>query len=237
MKRNLEALRLLVQILGPEWGFVVSDPVEGDPGNDERLGYLCDLRRVRPSGLAGELVVPDVDLRAERAVMKQQWARTASRSASKRGARASTLVTLHILSGNSPADRTPELRGAAKWLAEQADDPDEFNRNLIALGDFNIDKKDDALWKAFTEQGLTPPPEFDGKMRTLPTKDGKGNYYDQIAWFVDRGRARLTLDYAGNAGNFEWDRYVFPGFERTDLSYRMSDHYPLWCEFLLPERD
>lgn len=31
----------------------------GDPGNDERLGFIFDRRTVRISGLAGELVVPD----------------------------------------------------------------------------------------------------------------------------------------------------------------------------------
>src|SRR5687767_8093255 len=29
VKRNLEALRLLMQVLGPDWGFIVSDTVEG----------------------------------------------------------------------------------------------------------------------------------------------------------------------------------------------------------------
>ncbi len=40
VKRNLEALRLLMDVLGPDWGFIVTDTVEGEPGNDERLGFV-----------------------------------------------------------------------------------------------------------------------------------------------------------------------------------------------------
>jgi hypothetical protein len=42
-----------------------------------------------------------------------------------------------------PLKRTPELRRFSARLRDNADDPDEFNRNRIALGDFNIDRRDD----------------------------------------------------------------------------------------------
>lgn len=57
--RSLDALRLLVTALGDDWAFIVSDVTEGEPGNDERLAYVFDTRRVEPSGLVGELVIPD----------------------------------------------------------------------------------------------------------------------------------------------------------------------------------
>ena len=65
VKRNLEALRLLMDVLGPDWGFIVTDTVEGEPGNDERLGFVFDRRRIQLAGLAGEIVIPDSEL-AER---------------------------------------------------------------------------------------------------------------------------------------------------------------------------
>jgi hypothetical protein len=38
------------------------------------------------------------------------------------------------------------------------DDPDEFNKNLIALGDFNIGRQGDPTRDAFAiENGLSPP--------------------------------------------------------------------------------
>ena len=52
---------------------------------------------------------------------------------------------------------TPELEAFALWLAKRADDPDTFGRNLIALGDFNIDRRDDPNWYAFASSGLSAP--------------------------------------------------------------------------------
>jgi hypothetical protein len=28
-------------------------------------------------------------------------------------------------------------------------------------------------------------------------------------------------------------QHVFPGMTRSEVSWRISDHYPLWCEFHL----
>lgn len=63
---DLAALRLITQLLGPDWGLLLSDVTHGSKGNQERLGYLFDLRRVRPSGLVGELVAPPEDLKSLR---------------------------------------------------------------------------------------------------------------------------------------------------------------------------
>lgn len=56
---NLTALRTLMRRLGADWGFVVTDVGEGEAANDERLAYVFDRRRVRFSGLAGELVIAE----------------------------------------------------------------------------------------------------------------------------------------------------------------------------------
>jgi hypothetical protein len=45
---------------------------------------------------------------------------------------------------------------------------------------------------------------------------------------------RQPIDYRGNAGWAKFDQYLFPGMPRNSLSYRISDHYPLWVEFLMP---
>src|SRR3970040_909960 len=58
VKRDLGGLRLLMQALGPEWGWILTDLTRGSAGNQERMAFVFDLRRVRPSGLAAELVVP-----------------------------------------------------------------------------------------------------------------------------------------------------------------------------------
>ena len=65
-KDNLQALRVIMSLLGSDWGLLMSDVTQGVKGNLERLGYVFDLRRVRPTGLVGELVLSPEDLAALR---------------------------------------------------------------------------------------------------------------------------------------------------------------------------
>lgn len=58
VRGNLRVLRYLMKVLGEDWAFILTDVTEGKAGNDERLALLFNTRRVKPSGLACELVVP-----------------------------------------------------------------------------------------------------------------------------------------------------------------------------------
>ena len=44
----------------------------------------------------------------------------------------------------------------------------------------------------------------------------------------------IRLDYSGNAGNFDFRAHAFDGLDMTDLSWRISDHFPIWAEFGIP---
>lgn len=233
VKRNLEALRLLMAILGSDWAFVVSDVAEGDRGNDERLGYVFDLRRIRPSGLAGEIVIPDEVLDDPASVLKQQFDRTPYTVSFRARDKTFTLVSLHIKWGDGASTRTPEIDAIAQWLADRADDTDEFNRNLIALGDFNIDRLDDPNWQAFISRGLSPPQELLDAPRTVGETQTTHSFYDQIAWFTQGNREALTLHYR-TAGTFDWTAHILQDVTRASTKEaRISDHFPLWAEFEL----
>ena len=102
---------------------------------------------------------------------------------------------------------------------------------LLALGDFNIDRAGDPLFEAFTSTGLTPPAELNGIPRTIFDQPGSGHFYDQIAWFTGTGGIpALTLQYAG-AGGFDFVPHLMTRLTKPELSWRISDHYPLWVEF------
>ena len=59
VKRHTSGIRMLLNdFLGPDWGLIVSDVTVGCEGNAERLAFIYDKRRVQPSGLAGEVVLP-----------------------------------------------------------------------------------------------------------------------------------------------------------------------------------
>jgi hypothetical protein len=47
VRGDLKALRHTMKALGPDWGFVLTDVTCGDPGNDERLGFIFDRRTTR----------------------------------------------------------------------------------------------------------------------------------------------------------------------------------------------
>lgn len=240
VRRDLDGLRLLMQALGPNWGWILTDMTRGDPGNQERMAFIFDLRRVRSSGLAAELVVPIEDETSiTEAGLQKQFARTPYAVSFESQGAEFTLVTVHIIYGGNAQARLPEIRELAKWLANWAKGGDEFGDNLIALGDFNIDRQDDPLYQAFIATGLRPAPQHASLPRTIFDDPAKHHHYDQIAWFTGTaGTPLLTppLAYENLGGNFDFRPPLQKGLTTTELSWRISDHYPLWASFSVRAR-
>lgn len=234
VRGNIKCLRHLLKILGPHWGVMLTDVTGGKAGNDERMAFLFDTRRVKPSGLACELVVPVEDSsHLDPDAFNRQFARTPYAVSFLAEGMTFILVALHVLYGKQAADRIPELQAIAEWLAEWAKRVNDWNQNLIALGDFNIDRRGDPLFDAFFSTGLSAPKELNEVPRTIFEKPGEeGNFYDQIAWFTgEKGMPVLSLDYTDRAGGFDFVPLLIGDQTRNELSWRISDHYPLWAEF------
>ncbi len=198
-------------MLGSNWSFILTDVTKGSAGNDERMAFVFDSRRVRPSGLAAELVLPPewhgqaIDTLAG----TRQFARTpyaVSFASTGRGYSATfILVTLHVLFGSEPTERVHELGAIAEWLAAEARNVNAYDHNLIALGDFNIDRKGDPNYEAFVSTGLRVPAELDGLPRTIFSGDGTDRHYDQVAWFTgESGAPALSLRYSGRGDSFDF---------------------------------
>lgn len=239
VRGNLKALRHLLKALGDDWAFLLTDVTRGDRGNSERLAFLFDSRRVRPSGLAAEVVLPPEwkgrRLPADQTI-SEQFARTPYAVSFLAPGRAAShtfvLTTVHIRYGETSLDRLPELAAFAQWMADEAADMNRYHHDLIVLGDFNIDRAGDPAYQAFTSTGLTVPAALADAPRTLFESPDKRHFYDQIAWF-SAGRAALQLRGTGRGGAFDFQPFVYVDLERLDLSWRMSDHFPLWLEFSL----
>ncbi|WP_238146625.1 endonuclease/exonuclease/phosphatase family protein [Ornithinimicrobium murale] len=233
-RRDTSALFALLSLLGEDYRVIASDVTEGDQGNDERLAYLYDSSRVQPSGLVGEIVLPP---QAEGEV--KQFARTPYAAGFVRSGVEFILTTVHVLWGKKPADRLPELTAFAEWMRSWADRPKDWNRNLMVLGDFNIDRHDDPLWQAFFSTGLYPPAVLHDVPRTIFDDDREHHFYDQISWFtptLSDGRTisrleGIAFDQVG--GNVDFVPHVLTDADltRSQMSWRISDHYPLWLEF------
>ena len=243
VKGDHTSLRALLQILGPDWGVLLSDATRGDPGNQERMAFIFDSRQVLLSGLACELVLAEEQLEALRGLGGgKQFARTpyAVGFRSRVTDQYFTLVTLHILWGSTVGERLPELKAIADWLLEWVKVKHAWDTNLIVLGDFNISSKNSSTFKAFTSTGLHIPERFFELPRTIDQKAGEPlRLYDQIAWFSGQGEEPdgapgLELNFA-SCGNYEFSRATLASkkLSRDDLSWYLSDHYPLWVEFSL----
>jgi len=239
VRANLRALRYMMRLLGPHWSFILSDVTRGAPGNGERLAFLFDTRRATLSGLACELVVPQEQLdRISPDALQEQFARTPYAVSFLAGEKTFILIALHVIYGERPEDRVPELKAIAEWLTEWAREISTWGHNLIALGDFNIDRRGDELYEAFTATGLTVPADLHAIPRTIFSDPEDPTFYDQIAWFteLEGDRPALSLNYV-QAGSFAFQRHTLKSLDLTnvELSWRISDHYPLWAEFWMRE--
>ncbi|MGM0585615.1 MAG: endonuclease/exonuclease/phosphatase family protein [Pseudomonadota bacterium] len=229
---DLQALRTLIKTLGDGWGFLITDENRNAGGPQERMGFLFDASRVRLSGLAGELAAP-ADEEVLRALSPEHpfrgFVRTPYAVSFQAGRDSFVLVTAHVLYGAGAADRTGELSAIGRWMADWADDMSRWHHNLLVLGDFNIDRAGDANYEAFTGAGLVVPEQ----LRDVPRMAGTAKHYDQIAWFADGARRKLSMELI-SAGSFDFSDVLFraePALDHGDRSWRISDHLPLWADF------
>jgi exonuclease III len=226
----------MIEYLGDDWAFLMTDVTAGSAGNHERLAFVYQTSRLQPSGLACEIVLKPHD-DEEPVAPSKQFARTPYAVSFKAGEQTFILLTVRIHYGDHATERTHELKAIAQWMDKWAKKSNRFHQNLIVLGDFNIDRHEDPLWQAFTSTGLYVPPELNNVKRSIFVKEGQDpmrqKFYDQIAWFqTGAKKARLTMKYV-TSGGFDFLPYIYRDttISKVAKSHRMSDHYPLWTEF------
>lgn len=225
VKRNISGLKLLMEMLGPHWGLIISDVSGGSKGNSERLAVVFDRRRVQLSGLAGEIVLTP----ASNSNPVSQFDRTPYIVGFQTAGEKFSLLTAHIRYGLNPSDRLGEVTALAQHVAKeirQRAEAGSDESNVIVLGDFNIDDRgDNPLFQAFVSTGLFVPDQL---LNIKTTYNTKPKFYDQIAWFMDG----LDLPFSEQAGVIDFAGAVYKELPPLQMTYRMSDHFPLWAEFL-----
>jgi endonuclease/exonuclease/phosphatase family metal-dependent hydrolase len=225
---NLKCLRDTMRYLGDDWSFLMTDETKGPSGNHERLAFIFKNSRVKLSGLACEIVIPDEELDTRPIkpdALTRQFARTPYAVSFKAKDKTFVLLTLHVLFGKKPKDRKPELLEIAGWIKDWAKELNDWGHSLIILGDFNIERKEGENFTAFTSTGLKTPPELISASRSVFDKMA---FYDQIAWYI----GKINLKYlTGGSYDFTKSAMKSLGITLDDLSYRISDHFPLFVEF------
>lgn len=221
-------LRRVLAALGPRWRAVFSDYLRDAGGNRERIGFVFDSARVDFTGLAsvaeGERRLVD-----GRYIEAVPWWRPPFMASFARARFDFLLIAAHVRWGNSVEARYGELDALAKWIDWRSREPHFGDRDLIVVGDFNVNTlPDPRRGSALEGHGFEVPPGLSGVSTSL----GKAKRYDEVFC-----RTTATLWNAG-ALNFIADghRGLFPNrpMSHDAFTFQLSDHLPLWVEARSP---
>lgn len=234
-------------ILGPEWDYIVTDITEGASGNQERLAFLFDTRKVQFRNIAGEIVLPET---TKVKVPTKQIARTPFIVAFQSKWFKFYITTVHIYYGKDSKKskeyqrRVNEINDIAAFLNKRAK---KEKSNHIILGDFNITGVglDDPTMNALLENKFNIP-ETIQILTNLTTNSLRTMPYDQIAYldqtgfieFKSNDNSAGILDYYQTVFREEDESVYSKDWKNTKLrsykewkTYQMSDHLPMWVEF------
>ena len=254
---TLESLQRIMDLLGPSWDYLTTDITRRRGGNDERMTFVYDTRKVWFKNVVGQVVAEG----------NEQFARTPFYAAFQSGWFRFSLCTVHILYGDyqNTEKRVAEIDRIAGFLDERAEDTGE---SIILLGDFNILGREDETFAPLKRHGWYVPLDYDTNV--IGTKP-----YDQIAFLVDEvelpeptggifdffesvfrdEQSDRYYDIASDLGRptEPWDNTVFwmdkdkPADEQRILTrqeyyetwrtWQISDHFPLWAEIKIDFTD
>jgi endonuclease/exonuclease/phosphatase family metal-dependent hydrolase len=220
VRNDLGGLRRLTAALGPHWRWIVTDVTAGRSGNGERMSFLYDTRTVEFTGLASELVLPPLPGGAP----SEQVARTPFAAGFRAGWATFQLATVHIVYGSDRADderRVAEIAAVAEALGDRAEDPHNWPRTLVLLGDFNIFSRSDVTMTALEQAGWAVPSE----LHHIPGSNvPKNKHYDQIAVRADPAERR-HFQTTGRAGVLDFFDDVLRDEDEADYAAAMGRNY------------
>jgi len=236
LRNDLTDLGRVLPILGPSWDVVYSDWSDDAGGNKERTAFLFDGRAVTFNGLAAELEPPRKKKGTEYLATQSFW-RAPYMCSFRAGNFDFIAIATHTRWGSSIEGRQAELQLLANWIDERFKSKYVEDHDLIVLGDFNVPKMGDSLFKALTSRGLQVP----DSLVSLKAGDavlggsnlGKNARYDQILHrptlkkrFTNSGG---TVDFFGSDAKI---KELFPknSYKREEFTYQLSDHLPLWVQ-------
>lgn len=236
LRDNLEDMAEVMVYLGTSWQIVYCDWIDDDGGNKERTAFLFDRRAVTFNGLAAEIDAPRLKDGTEYLAQQSFW-RAPYLCSFRSGNFDFLAIAMHARWGDGIEGRRTELQMLADWIDTRFKSKYVEDNDLLVLGDFNIPKVDDSLFKALTSGGLLIPKQ----LKQLKSGDavvggsnlGKDARYDQILHrptvpehFCNKGG---VLDFFIDDAHIE---ELFPGknYTRNMFTYQLSDHLPVWIQ-------
>lgn len=226
LRDNLADLQRVLEILGPYWDAVYSDAIPDAGGNRERICYIFDSRAVRFNGMACEASPPRKKRGAEY-ISEQSWWRAPYVASFKAGNYDFLAFTTHVRWGDSEANRKKEIESLARWVEAKAKEKHAEDADIIVMGDFNIPSRRSELFEAVTAHGLEIPRAL--AEDEFGTNLARNKRYDQI---LHMPRFSESFTNAGGVVDFYASDHkpLFPDLTKTEFTYQMSDHLPLWIQ-------
>jgi endonuclease/exonuclease/phosphatase family metal-dependent hydrolase len=232
----LKDLGRVLPILGPSWDVVYSDWMDDDGGNSERTAFLFDKRAVTFNGLAAEVDAPRIKSGTEFLATRSFW-RAPYMCSFRSGNFDFVAVATHARWGTGTEGRRAELQMLADWIDVRFASKDVEDKDLIVMGDFNVPKIGDPLFKALTSHGLMVPDAL-VNLKAGDQAIGGSNLsedarYDQILHMptMKKRFANVggTLDFYVSEAKI---KELFPtqGYTRDKFSFQISDHFPVWVQ-------
>lgn len=241
VRDNFAELEDLLERLPSSYRTVFSDVA----GNNERMAFIYDSKKLTLLEKIGEIAVPPGDhryIKLEGVTSKfSGFDRNPYLASFRIGRTSIILVNVHLYFGSeSKANverRSLETYAVARWADLRRKSQFAFTRELIVLGDFNMPKAlpGDPIYDALTKRGLELP-EHSSEVGSSIASD---HQYDQIAFLPGETKNCFT----GRKGVFDFDGVIFrklwEGRGERDfrdyLRYYISDHRPMWIQIDYPE--
>ncbi len=230
LREDISDLAKVMDILGPYWRVVFSDYTPDRGGNKERMAYLFDRRALTFTGLAAEADAPrKKDHETGEYLPEFDWWRPPFITSFRAGNFDFVIIAAHIRWGKGKAHRIKPLKLLAEWIDKRRSSKHNIDDDIILLGDFNIPSFDDELFEAITSKGLRAPKAI--LQEEFGSNLGRNKRYDQIFHYPIYNE---TLTNEGGVLDFYRDDHtaLYPGVEmdKTEFTYELSDHLPLWVQ-------
>jgi endonuclease/exonuclease/phosphatase family metal-dependent hydrolase len=225
VKSGLKDLQILMQLLGPDWSYLINDITEGEAGNSERSAYVYNKKRVDFGGLAGEIVLWD-EL-TENSTIKQ-LKRTPYMTGFRAGWKTFAIVNLHLHPGDGAEDlllRREEVDLLLRAIKEKVTRGRLWNDNLILAGDFNLydgGNKDGPTIQLFADHGFREIESLIG----VDTNASHTEAYDRL-FLTHNEYFTVARDALGRevGGVFNGFDFVYKTGQESSYTAVMQDHY------------
>jgi len=227
---SADALHQVVsELLGESWAVLFPDYWTFG-GTMERVAFVYDSRRILTAGLAGRIQLEEY-LDEFRPPLATPLCAASFRTRSAEIPVHLTLAVLHFDYYARGAD--PDGQAFLAWMEDWANALKRESHALIVLGDFNIDRVGNPLYDIVARHGLFVPLPLQGAPRSIfgASPESSDGFYDQIAWFGGSPEGPTSNVRISTSGFFDFVQVLKRGLPLASLSFRISDHYPLWCEF------